>query len=320
MRIKGQTMKAFIFPGQGSQTIGMGKDLYDTFRCAKDVFQEVDEALGQNLTKVIFEGPEEDLVLTENTQPALMAVSIAVMRVLEKEGGITLPQTVSYVAGHSLGQYSALCAASALSLSDTARLLKTRGQAMQSAVPVGKGAMAALLGLDLPVVEKIVYDAALEQVCEIANDNSPGQVVISGHREAVERGIELSKGHGAKRSLLLNVSAPFHCTLMGPAQIRMEEALSESTIQTPHVPLMDNVTADVTQSGPEISTLLIRQITGRVRWREGIIKMAEKGVTTTIEIGAGKVLTGLSKRIVPELEAYALNTPIDIENFLKNHI
>lgn len=310
-------MKAFIFPGQGSQTIGMGRDICDAFRCAKDVFQEVDEALGQNLTRIIFEGPEADLVLTENAQPALMAVSLAVMRVLEKEGGIALAQTVSYVAGHSLGQYSALCAGGAFSLSHTARLLKIRGQAMQEAVPLGQGAMAALLGLDLPMVEKIVKDAALEQVCEIANDNSPGQVVISGHLEAIERAIELSKERGAKRSLLLNVSAPFHCALMEPARIRMEEALSEVIVNDPFVPLMDNVSAEVTQNGQDISALLVRQVTGRVRWRESIINMAERGVATTIEIGAGKVLTGLSKRIVPSLEAFALNTPQDIEVFLK---
>lgn len=311
-------MKAFIFPGQGSQAMGMGRDICEAFRCAKDVFQEVDEALGQNLTKIIFEGPESDLVLTENTQPALMAVSIAVMRVLEKEGGLDLSCTASFVAGHSLGQYSALCAVGALSLTQTARLLKIRGLAMQEAVPLGRGAMAALLGLDLPIVEKIVSAAALGQVCEVANDNSPGQVVISGHLEAVERGIELSKEQGARRSLLLNVSAPFHCALMEPAQRRMEEALSDIMIHDPCVPLMDNVSADIIQKGQDVSPLLIRQVTGRVRWREGILKMAELGVTATVEIGAGKVLTGLSKRIVPSLDAFALNTPHDIENFLKN--
>jgi [acyl-carrier-protein] S-malonyltransferase len=310
-------VKAFIFPGQGSQTIGMGRDLCDAFRCAKDVFQEVNEALQQNLTKVIFEGPEADLVLTENAQPALMTVSLAVMRVLEKEGKLDLSQAVSYVAGHSLGQYSALCAAEALSLSHTAQLLKIRGQAMQKAVPVGKGAMAALLGLELPIVEEIVSRSALEQVCEIANDNSPGQVVISGHKEAIERAVALSKEKGAKRSLLLNVSAPFHCALMESAQARMKEALSEITIKDPLVPLMDNVSADATQNGEDISALLVRQVTGRVRWRESIINMAEGGMTTTIEIGAGKVLTGLSKRIVPSLETFSLHTPQDIEDFLK---
>lgn len=310
-------MKAFIFPGQGSQTIGMGRDIYDAFRCAKDVFQEIDDALEQKLMKIIFEGPEADLLLTENAQPALMAVSLAVMRVLEKEGGVDLSQTAAYVAGHSLGQYSALCAAGAFSLSHTARLLKIRGQAMQKAVPFGQGTMAALLGLDLLDIEKIVAEVALGQVCEVANDNSPGQVVISGHREAVERGLVLSKERGAKRSLLLNVSAPFHCSLMAPAQSRMEEALSEVMVKDPCVPLMDNVSAEATQKGEDISALLVSQVTSRVRWRESIMKMAEQGVTTTIEIGAGKVLTGLSKRIVPSLEAFSLTTPCDIEAFLK---
>lgn len=313
-------MKAFIFPGQGSQTIGMGREFYDSFRCAKDVFQEVDEALKQNLTKIIFEGPEQDLVLTENTQPALMAVSLAIMRVLEKEGGINLSQTAAYVAGHSLGQYSALCAAGGLNLSQTARLLKIRGQSMQRAVPLGEGAMAALLGLDLGTVEKVVTQAAQGQICEIANDNSPGQVVISGHREAVERAVELSKEQGAKRSVMLNVSAPFHCALMEPARIAMEEALSEVNVKDPLVPLMDNFSADIVREGNAISALFVHQVTGRVRWRESIIKMAESGVTTTIEIGAGKVLTGLSKRIVPSMEAFSLNTPYDIEFFVKNQL
>lgn len=312
-------MKAFIFPGQGSQSIGMGRDIYDAFLCAREVFQEVDDALQQNLTHIIFEGPEADLVLTENAQPALMTVSLAVMRVLEQEGGITLPQTVSCVAGHSLGQYSALCAAGALSLSQTARLLKIRGRAMQEAVPLGQGAMAALLGLDLPIVEEIVRKAALGQVCEIANDNSPDQVVISGHQEAVERAIELSREQGAKRSLLLNVSAPFHCALMEPAQRRMKEALSEITVQDPLVPLMDNVSAEITQNGEGISDLLVRQVTGRVRWRESIIRMTEQGISTTIEVGAGKVLTGLSKRIDPLLGAFSLGTPYDVEMFLRDH-
>lgn len=313
-------MKAFLFPGQGSQSIGMGREIYDSFRCAKDIFQEVNEALQQNLTKIIFEGPEADLVLTENTQPALMTVSMALMRVLEKEGGLDLSKAASCVAGHSLGQYTALCAAGSLSLGDTARLLKIRGQAMQKAVPVGEGAMAAILGLEMTDVEKIVCEAAQGDICEIANDNSPGQIVISGHREAIERAVELSKTYGAKRSLLLNVSAPFHCALMKPAQERMKEAFESVFVKDPCVPVIDNVTAEAVQNGEALRTLLIQQVTGRVRWRESVTTMAELGVTTSIEIGAGKVLTGLSKRIVPTIEAFALNTPFDIESILKKDL
>lgn len=313
-------MKAFIFPGQGSQAIGMGRDVYDAFSCARDVFHEVDEVLKQKLTKLIFEGPEEELSLTENTQPALMTVSIALLRVLEKEGGLDLSHSISYVAGHSLGQYSALCAVGCLSLEDTARLLKIRGQAMQKAVPIGQGAMAAILGLELEVVEKIVKEAAQEDVCEVANDNSPGQVVVSGDKQAIERAIELSKEYGAKRSILLNVSAPFHCKLMQPAQNRMKEAFENVIIRDSRIPVIDNVTALPIQKGEELKEHLIQQVTDRVRWCESIAKMTELGVTTTIEVGSGKVLTGLSKRIVPSLEAIALNTPQEIELFLTKDI
>lgn len=314
---KGKEMKAFLFPGQGSQSIGMGRDVYDAFRPARDVFDEVDEVLHQKLSKTIFEGPEDDLVLTENAQPALMTVSLAILRVLEKEGGLILSQTASYLAGHSLGQYSALCAAGSLTLPETARLLKTRGQAMQQAVPVGEGAMAAILGLEMADIERIIYEAAHDQVCEIANDNSPGQVVISGHLQAVERAVDLSKEQGAKRSLLLNVSAPFHCSLMKPAQDRMKEAFQDVSVQNSNIPIIDNVSADSVQKGDELRDLLIQQVTGRVRWRESIDVMAEQGITATLEIGSGKVLTGLTKRINPSLEALAINTPYDIEEFLK---
>jgi [acyl-carrier-protein] S-malonyltransferase len=318
-KVKGAFMKAFLFPGQGSQSVGMGREVYETFSCARDVFHEVDETLKQNLTKIILEGPEAELVLTENTQPALMTVSIAICRVLEREGKFNLPESISFVAGHSLGQYSALCVTGALSLPDTARLLKIRGQAMQKAVPVGEGAMAAILGLDLPIVEKIVHEAAQGEVCDVANDNSPGQVVISGHHKAIERAIELAKEQGAKRSILLNVSAPFHCTLMKPAQRQMEEAFKEIPVKNPSVTVIDNVSADAVEKGEDLQNFLVQQVTGRVRWRESIDVMATKGVTTTIEVGAGKVLTGLSKRIAPSLEAFALNTPHDIEAFLKIH-
>jgi [acyl-carrier-protein] S-malonyltransferase len=312
-------MKAFLFPGQGSQQIGMGREVYDAFACAREVFQEVNEALKQNLTKIIFEGPLEDLTQTENTQPALMTVSMAVMRVLEKEGNYSLPAHVAYVAGHSLGEYSALCAAGALSLSEAARLLKIRGQLMQQAVPAGQGAMAAILGLEMVDIEKIVKAAAEGEVCQIANDNSPGQVVISGQKEAIERAIELSKEAGAKRSLLLNVSAPFHCALMQSAQDKMEKILSEATIEDPLVPVMDNVSAESVQEGNAFRDLLTRQMTGRVRWRESLMHLESLGVNMAVEIGAGKVLTGLVKRTVPEMETLALGTPEDIENFLKTN-
>lgn len=316
----GLSMISFLFPGQGSQHVGMGREIYESFSCAKDVFQEVDDTLNQNLTQLIFDGPETELSLTENTQPALMVVSMALMKVLEKEGGFRLAEEASYIAGHSLGQYSALCASGSLSLSETAHLLKIRGRSMQSAVPVGQGAMAAILGLEMKDVEDIVQQASQGQVCEIANDNSPGQVVISGHKDAVERAIELSKERGAKRSLLLNVSAPFHCQLMKPAKIQMENAFQDVQVRNASVPILDNVSALPIQQGEDLRNLLIQQVTDRVRWREGIEVMAKKGVTTMVEVGAGKVLTGLCKRIIPHVKTVTLNTPYDIDSFLKESL
>lgn len=310
--------KAFVFPGQGSQAVGMGKELAEAFDVARHTFEEVDDALNQKLTALMFEGPSDDLTLTENTQPALMAVSIAVLRVLEQEGNVKLKDLASYVAGHSLGEYSALTAAGALSLSDSARLLKLRGQSMQKAVPVGVGAMAAVLGLDFADVAEIVEQAKGEEVLAAANDNATGQVVISGHVAAVERAIDLAKEKGAKRSVLLPVSAPFHCPLMAPAADAMAEALEEVAVSAPVVPLIANVTADLTADPEEIKKLLVAQVTGSVRWRESVLKMKEIGVETLVELGAGKVLTGLTRRIDRSLGGVSLQTPEDIETFLKS--
>lgn len=308
---------AFVFPGQGSQAVGMGKDLAAAFPAARLVFEEIDEALKQKLSHLMFEGPETDLTLTENAQPALMAVSIAVVRVLEREGGYSLAAKGRYVAGHSLGEYSALAAAGTFSLAETAMLLKRRGQAMQQAVPVGKGSMAALLGVDLDVARKIAEEAAQGDICSTANDNAPGQVVISGTKEAVERAIQIGPAHGAKRSILLPVSAPFHCSLMAPAADAMAEALAQVVLQPPRLPVVANVTAQATDSTEDIRRLLVEQVTGLVRWRESVLYMKEKGVDTLIELGAGKVLSGLAKRIDKDLSGQSVGTPADVEKFLK---
>lgn len=297
--------RAFTFPGQGSQAVGMGKVLAENFEPAKSVFSEVDEALSQNLSSLMFEGPEDDLTLTENAQPALMAVSMAVMRTLESQG-VDLAKSATFVAGHSLGEYSALAAAGSLSIADTARLLKTRGQAMQKAVPVGEGAMAALLGLDLETAQGIAAKAAGDEVCAAANDNAPGQVVLSGSKAAIDRAIDLAKEAGAKRALPLAVSAPFHCSLMQPAADAMAEALSSVDIKAPIVPLVANVTAEAVSDGDAIRNLLVQQVTGAVRWRESVAWMAGQGIEEVVEIGSGKVLTGLAKRIDRSLTARAV--------------
>ncbi|MGZ9108941.1 MAG: ACP S-malonyltransferase [Micavibrio sp.] len=309
--------RAFIFPGQGSQFPGMGKDLAEAFPDAKHTFQEVDDALNQNLSKIIFDGPESDLNLTENTQPALMAVSMAVMNVLTRQGGIDLGRAASFVAGHSLGEYSALTAATALDLPTTAKLLKLRGQSMQKAVPVGVGAMAAILGLDFEDVKAIAAEASNQEICEAANDNSAGQVVISGHKGAVEAAMALATTRGAKRALLLPVSAPFHCQLMAPAAEAMAKALGNTTIYAPTVPLVANVTADGVSDPDTIRDLLVKQVTGSVRWRESVQWMKQQGVDEMIEIGAGKVLAGLVKRIEPEVAISSVGTPQQIDELIE---
>jgi len=312
-------IRAFVFPGQGSQAVGMGRALAEAFPVARHVFEEVDDALKQKLSRLMFEGPEGDLTLTENAQPALMAVSQAVLKVLETEGKWTLAAKARFVAGHSLGEYSALAAAGALSLQDAARLLKLRGQAMQKAVPVGVGAMAALLGLDLPAAQEISAQAAEEtgKVCSAANDNSPGQVVVSGHKEAVDRAIAIAAEKGAKRSVLLPVSAPFHCALMQPAADAMEQALEKATLSVPSVPLIANVTAAAVSEPGQIRKLLVEQVVSTVRWRESIETMKKEGVARIFELGAGKVLAGLVKRIDREIEASSVGAPEDIEAALK---
>jgi [acyl-carrier-protein] S-malonyltransferase len=315
---------AFIFPGQGSQAVGMGRDLAAAFAAAREVFQEVDETLKQKLSKLMFEGPVEELILTENTQPALMAHSLAVLRVLEREGGTTLQRKALLVAGHSLGEYSALAAAGAFTIQATARLLKLRGQAMQKAVPAGMGAMAALLGADMAQAAEICREAApvpktgLVEIVQPANDNGGGQVVISGHRTAIERAVEIAKTKGVKRAMLLPVSAPFHCALMAPAADAMAEALEKSPPDAPCVPLVANVSAKRESNPERIRDLLIQQVTATVRWRECIFAMTEMGVDSFIELGAGKVLTGLAKRIAPDASGIAAGTPGEIEAVLKS--
>ncbi|CCB65270.1 MULTISPECIES: ACP S-malonyltransferase [unclassified Hyphomicrobium] len=305
--------RAFVFPGQGSQDVGMGKALADAFPVARAVFEEVDDALGEKLSALIWEGPKETLTLTQNAQPALMAVSMAVMRVLEKERGVSLASSAKFVAGHSLGEYSALAAAGAFSLSDAARLLRLRGQAMQKAVPVGVGAMAALLGVGIDVAEKVAAEAAQGDVCQIANDNEPTQVVLSGHKTALDRVPEIGKKFGVRRAVPLPVSAPFHCALMQPAADAMAEALASVTVNKPVVPVVANVLAEPISDPDEIKKRLVEQVTGTVRWRECVAFMAADGVTDFYEIGAGKVLAGLVKRTAPSVNASSLGTPSDID-------
>ncbi|MEZ5900888.1 MAG: ACP S-malonyltransferase [Hyphomicrobiaceae bacterium] len=305
--------KAFVFPGQGSQDVGMGKALAEAFPAAQAVFDEVDEALGQKLSAIMWDGPKDTLTLTENAQPALMAVSMAVMRVLESEKGFSLKDHVKFVAGHSLGEYSALAAAGAFSLADTARLLKLRGQAMQRAVPVGQGAMAALLGVGMDVAIKVAEAAAQGDVCQVANDNEPTQVVLSGHKSAIDRVGEVGKGLGVRRAVPLPVSAPFHCALMQPAADAMAEALSNVTIDAPVVPVVANVLASPISDPDEIRKRLVEQVTGTVRWRECVAYMTANGVTDFFEIGTGKVLAGLVKRTSPSANSMSIGQPADID-------
>jgi [acyl-carrier-protein] S-malonyltransferase len=305
---------AFTFPGQGSQAVGMGKALADTFPAARAVFDEVDAALGDKLSQIMWEGPVERLTLTENTQPALLAVSIAAMRVLESEAGVDLVRDARFVAGHSLGEYSALAAAGTFTLSDAAKLVRIRGRAMQQATPVGQGAMAALLGLEPADVKAIAAEAAQGEVCEAANDNAPGQIVVSGHKSAVERAVEIAKARGA-RAMILPVSAPFHCAMMQPAAESMRYALAKVKVNAPKVPLVPNVTANPVNDPAEIVRGLIEQVTGTVRWRECVTYLVTHGVDRLVEVGSGKVLTGLAKRISRETAAMTVGTPEDIAAF-----
>jgi [acyl-carrier-protein] S-malonyltransferase len=303
---------AFVFPGQGSQAVGMGKALAAAFAPARAVFDEVDAALGEKLSGTMWDGPADKLTLTENAQPALMAVSLAAMRVIEAEAGIDLKRDAKFVAGHSLGEYSALAAAGAISIADTARLLRIRGRAMQQAVPVGAGAMAALLGLDLDAAAAVAAEAAQGEVCQAANDNGGGQVVVSGTKSAVERAVEIAKAKGARRAMMLQVSAPFHCALMQPAADAMAQALGKTDVKAPAVPVVANVLAQPISDPQEIVRRLVQQVTGTVRWRECVAFMAGQGVTMFYEVGAGKVLTGLLKRIAEGATGVAIGTPEDV--------
>lgn len=307
------TSTAFTFPGQGSQHVGMGAALAERYVSARAVFDEVDEALGKSLFRLMAEGPEDELTLTENAQPALMAVSMAAVRVLETEKGLNIADCASYVAGHSLGEYSALAASGSLPLADAARLLRLRGQAMQQAVPVGEGAMAALLGPDLDTARQIAEEAAEGEVCQVANDNAPGQVVLSGTKAAVDRAVEIAKAHGARRSVLLPVSAPFHCALMQPAADAMAEALADVKLETPRVPVIVNVLAEPETDPERLRRNLVEQVTGTVRWRETVEFMVANGVGRVYEIGAGKVLSGLARRINRDLDTHAVGTPDELE-------
>jgi [acyl-carrier-protein] S-malonyltransferase len=309
-------MRAFVFPGQGSQAVGMGRALYDAVPAARLVFEEVDEALDAPLSQLVFDGPEERLRLTEHAQPALMATSLAAVRALEATSGRRLAELCGVVAGHSLGEYSALAAAGSLAVGDAARLLRVRGQAMQEAVPVGAGAMAAILGLELQAVEQVARDASEVGVCDLANDNAPGQAVVSGSRAAVERALELAKAHGARRSVLLPVSAPFHCRLLAPAAEAVRAALADIRIGAPAVPVVTNVTASP-ESAPEVlRARLVEQVTARVRWRESLLAIAKLGIEAIVELGAGRVLSGLAKRTVPGVATVALGTPDEIDAFV----
>ena len=309
--------RALIFPGQGSQFVGMGKDLLDSFAEAREVFERVDDALSQGLSKIILEGPDTDLNMTANTQPALMAVSMAVVEILKKQGGLKIEEICSYVAGHSLGEYSALTAAGSLEIEETARLLRIRGDAMQKAVPVGVGAMAAILGLDFEEVKAIAQEASNGQVCEAANDNSTGQVVVSGHANAVAAAITLAQEKGAKKAVELPVSAPFHCALMQPAADAMRDALAGANMKAPVVPVVANVNATATQDPEDIRDLLVAQVTGTVRWRESVIWMKDHGVEHMVELGAGKVLSGLVRRIDREIACESVGTPDQIEALIE---